>query len=266
MAKEKLKSSNIADVDMSATFIMDFVINCQSGFSLYEELPEDKYIKYNELIERRCLHEPLDSIVGFTPFYDLKIPFDKSVLTPRLETEFLVERVLLDIGSNSNLKILDMCCGSGCIGLSIAKATGLSITLVDISDNAINIAKNNAKLNNIQNISFVVSDLFDKIKDKYDIIVCNPPYIKTQDLNNLEIEVRDYDPQLALDGGEDGLDFYRKIADTCVNYLNQKGTLYLEIGYDQGRAVCDILKQNFDTELIQDLSHLDRFVVAKKRD
>lgn len=266
MAKLKLKSNNIADADVSATFIMDFVMDNANSFSLYEELAQDKLIKYNELIDRRCAHEPLDSIIGFTPFYDIKIPFNKDVLTPRLETEFLVERILLDMAGNPNLKVLDMCCGSGCIGLSIAKATSCDMTLADISDKAINIAKNNAKLNNIDNISFVISDLFDKINNKYDIIVCNPPYIKSDDLDTLEIEVKDYDPVLALDGGEDGLDFYRRLAKDCLKYLNPKGTLYLEIGYDQGVSVCDILKENFEVEVIKDLSKLDRFVIAKKRD
>jgi len=262
-AKKVLKSNNIPDYDMSATFIMNHVIDSPYGISLNEELSQEKYQEYIRLIYFRINREPLDKILGYTDFYGVRIPFDINTLTPRLETELLVERVINDISDN-HYKVLDMCTGSGCIGLSIAKNTKCRVVLSDISYKAINTAKSNATLNNIDNVEFVESNLFNNIHDKFDIIVCNPPYIKTKDLYSLEPEVFKFDPKLALDGGTDGLDFYRVIAHKVSDYLNPQGTLYLEIGYNQAQDVCNLFKDNFEVQIMQDLAHIDRFIIVKK--
>ena len=262
-AKEILKNNNIPDYDSSATFILNHIINSSHGISLEEEMSDKLYNDYMELIYKRISREPLDMILGYTDFYNLRIPFDLNTLTPRLETELLVERVILDI-SNKEVDVLDMCTGSGCIGLAIAKNTNSQVTLADISHKAIETAKQNAKLNNIDNVEFVETNLFRGITKTYDIIVCNPPYIRTHDLYDLEPEVYRYDPKLALDGGNDGLDFYRVIANQSSKFLKPYGTLYLEIGYDQSKDVSELLKPYFNVSIMKDLAHIDRFIIAKK--
>lgn len=262
-AKKVLRNNNIPDYDASATFIMNHVINSPCGISLSEELSQEKYQEYIRLLYQRINREPLDKILGYTDFYGVRIPFDINTLTPRLETELLVERIVLDI-ADKPCSVLDMCAGSGCIGLAIAKNTNACVTLADISNKAILTAKSNAKLNKIDRVNFVETNLFNKINQTYDIIVCNPPYIKTKDLYDLEPEVFKFDPKLALDGGTDGLDFYRVIANKVGDYLNPQGTLYLEIGYNQAKDVYNLFKENYEVQVMQDLAHIDRFIIVKR--
>lgn len=281
-----LKECNIPDVKNSSEYILATTLkidkNCLENT---KHLSEKQYKKYLKLIEERCNHVPLDKIVGYTDFYDLKFPYNRNVLTPRKETELLAERLVKDIKSilktnkyESPLSLLDLCAGSGCLGLAVANNTNVITTLSDISKKAIQIAKHNNKLNNLErkknkqspiNVNFVVSDLFDSINTEFDIIVCNPPYVKTADLQDLEIEVRDFDPILALDGGRDGLDFYRRIIKDAPKFLksdNGLGKIYLEIGVEQSEPVLKMLEKDFeDIEIIKDYSNIDRFIIAKKR-
>lgn len=286
-AVNRLNENNIPDAEDSALRLLAHVLNIDySKLCLQENIKDDVVDDYLALIDSRCNHVPLDRLIGYKYFFQVKIPFNKSVLTPRYETEFLVERVIMDIKNKYSqtrinlpfepVTVLDMCTGSGCVGLSIAWETGANVTMADISKNVITIAKENCELNNeIRNEqslppinpTFLVSDMFENITCKYDIIVCNPPYIKSTDLNKLEIEVRDFDPALALDGGKDGLDFYRNISKNAHKYLKPNGMLYLEVGYDQAEKVAKMLDKNFENiEIKKDLANIDRFIIAKKRE
>ena len=165
---------------------------------------------------------------------------------------------------NKKLDVLDLCSGSGCIGLAIAKNTECNVTLSDISKKAIKASMKNAMINDIK-VNFLVSDMFESVPSKYDVIVCNPPYITRSDLEKLEIEVKDFDPRLALDGGVDGLDFYREIGKNASEFLKDDGRIYLEIGIDQSKSVVECLQENFvDIKVIKDYSGIDRFIIAKK--
>ena len=287
VAVTRLKENNIPDAEDSALRLLAHVLSIDySKLCLQENVKDEVVDDYLALIDSRCNHVPLDRLIGYKYFFQVKIPFNKSVLTPRYETELLVERVIIDIKNKYSqtrinlpfepLTVLDMCTGSGCVGLAIAWETGANVTMVDISKNVINIAKENCKLNNELrneqglppiNPTFLVSDMFENINCKYDIIVCNPPYIKSAELNKLEIEVRDFDPVLALDGGKDGLDFYRNISKNAHKYLKDSGVLYLEVGYDQAEKVAKMLCKNFENiEIKKDLANIDRFIIAKKRE
>lgn len=284
-AKQLLNEHNIPDWQQSAEYILAVALGIDhNDLFKIDNLTDKEYKKYLKLLSQRCKHVPLDKIIGFREFYGLKIPYNRNVLTPRNETELLADRLISDIKTvikknkyPSPLSLLDLCTGSGCLGLAVAHNTGVNVTLSDISKKAIKIAKSNNKYNNLMrddnnlpfiNPNFIVSDLFNKIPCVFDIIVCNPPYIKTEDLNKLEIEVRDFDPILALDGGKDGLDFYRKIIKSAPEYLDTKnglGKIYLEIGVGQSEAIVKMLSKHFkDVEVIKDYSGIDRFIIAKK--
>ena len=271
-AIERLKNNNVPDFRISSEYILAVALKKDhKDLVSIGNITAKEYKKYLKLINLRCKHVPLDKIIGYTEFYDLKIPYNKSVLTPRNETELLAEMVIKKVPKDIEVKVLDMCTGSGCLGLAISKHTDAIVTMSDISKKAIKLAKYHKKYNYIDNeVNFVVSDLFDNIIDKYDIIVCNPPYIKTGDLIKLEIEVRDFDPILALDGGKDGLDFYRKIIKNAPQFLstdNGLGIIYFEIGVGQSNSICKMLEKDFENiQIIKDYSGIDRFIIAKKRE
>ena len=199
----------------------------------------------------------------------MKLSFyvDENVLIPRPDTEILVEEAISICKKNNYTKILDLCTGSGAIAVSLAKyLENVDITAVDISNNALKIAKRNARSNNVEEkITFIESDLFDNLSNnKYDIIVSNPPYIKKEEINYLDKEVK-REPRLALDGGMDGLDFYRKIAQNAFKYLNNKGTLCLEIGFNQKEKVINLLKKEGKYTNIyckKDLGQNDRCLIC----
>lgn len=286
-AYEMLKASSIPDWEDSAKRLLAHCLGIEYA-DLYTlvTISDDMLDNYIELINERCKHTPLDKIIGYTYFYNVKIPFNRNTLTPRMETEILVDRVLLDIKlmlgqtkAKTVLKpidVLDLCTGSGCIGLSIAHNAGVNVTMSDIDKNALSIAKNNNEINNELrkekalppiNPNFILSDMFKSIPYTFDMIICNPPYIKTKDLQKLEIEVRDFDPMIALDGGKDGLNFYKILANESHKHLKSNGTLYLEIGIDQSDKIVKLLDKHFDKiEVIKDLSGIDRYIIAKKRD
>lgn len=287
VAQEMLKENGVRDFEESSRRLLSFVLNIDDAKLLTKEnISDDDVNKYMDIIKERCRHVPMDKIIGYKDFYDIRIPFNKNVLTPRYETEFLVDRMVIDIKNTYSqvrintpfhgVSVLDLCTGSGCIGIAIANATGANVTLSDIDNQALKIAESNNNLNNERRaevglppitLNFVNSDMFDKIKWKFDMIVCNPPYICSQDLNKLEIEVRDFDPMIALDGGKDGMKFYKTIANTAHKYLNGDGRLYLEIGINQSEKIVKLLEKNFDKiEVVKDLAGIDRFIIAKKRE
>lgn len=260
--KDILKEHDIRLFDSDAEFIVADILGVKRA-ELYSisHMDEDSYHMCVENCFRRAKHEPLDSVIGYTEFYGLQVPFSTDTLTPRQETEILVDSVVKDIGSK-NVKVLDLCSGSGCIGLAIAKSTKAFVYLSDISGVALDISMKNAKLNNVE-ATYIKSDLFSKINDRFDIIVSNPPYIKSGDLDSLEDEVKYFDPMLALDGKEDGLYFYRTIIQDLKNHLNPRGKVYFEVGFDQAKAVMDMLSADFDNiSVIKDYGGVERIVTA----
>ena len=225
---------------------------------------------YRERIAERAKRIPLQHILGHTGFMGLDFKVNEHVLIPRPDTEILVEETLKYV--HDGMKILDMCTGSGCILISLLEYTNDCIGVgVDISESALEVASDNAYtiLKNrpekeYVEYSFIKSDMFSEIqKDvKFDIIVSNPPYIKRDVIGTLEAEVKDHDPRNALDGGADGLDFYRIIAEDAYDYLNPGGYLLMEIGYDQAEDVVKLLKAYKDVEVIKDFAGLDRVIKA----
>ena len=216
---------------------------------------------FNMGINMRLRHVPLQHIIGHTGFMGLDFKVSRDVLIPRQDTETLVETVL-DREKDPAISILDLCTGSGCIAVSIKKLGGYShVAASDLSDKAIGLAMRNASINDTE-IRLIKSDLFKDIDGRFDVIVSNPPYIPTEEIETLSPEVRDHDPRLALDGGSDGLDIYRRIVSECGDVLNTGGRLYMEIGFDQAVAVGALMKEaDFrDIEVIKDLAGKDRVI------
>lgn len=236
--------------------------------------PEIKLVKsfspkqYRDIIKAtnaRATGKPLSSIFGFVEFYGLKFEVSKKVLSPRMETEILVEQVANEIG-NKKLDVLDIGTGSGAIAVTLAKITNAKVAAVDISKPALAVAQINAEKNGVK-VDFLHSDLFSKLKKsrKFDIIVSNPPYIRSLDVGQLDEEVKNYDPRLSLDGGEDGLDIYRKICEQAPNHLRDGGQIFFEIGKGQFKDVSKILKDNGFSEIgyKKDYSNIIRVVRAR---
>lgn len=218
---------------------------------------------YEEAINWRSQRIPLQQIIGRQEFMGLSFQVNEHVLVPRQDTEILVEEVLREL--IDGMKILDLCTGSGCILISLLHySNGCEGVGTDISPDALAVARCNAArlLGTDKRYFFGESDLFEQVQGRYDIIVSNPPYICHGEIENLMPEVRDHEPALALDGGEDGLEYYRRIAAESPAYLNGGGRLYLEIGYDQGDAVQKLLlDQGFrEVNVVQDYAGLDRVV------
>ena len=195
-------------------------------------------------------------------FYGYTITVDERALIPRPETELLVENALKSIDSNST--VLDLCTGSGAIAVAVKKSSGAKVFAVDLSSEALSLAEENATLNGAK-INFIKSDMFSSLEGKkFDVIISNPPYIKSSDISSLQREVKDFEPNMALDGGEDGLDFYRIIANNVHNYLTDKGVLLVECGFDQANAVKELFKGFSLVEIIKDYENIDRIVKAVK--
>lgn len=233
---------------------------------LVRSFDEKTYREIMKATEQRATGKPLSAIFGFVEFYGLKFNVNKKVLAPRMETEILVEEVLKSSQTIKKCEILDIGTGSGAISISIAKNSLAKVTAVDISKQALEVAKQNAKENDVK-IEFVESDLFLGLKKnkKFDIIVSNPPYIPSEDVENLDEEVKKYDPRLALDGGRDGLDFYRKIIAEAGKHFKKDGLIFFEIGKGQYTSVKKLLEKNGFTEIrgIKDYNKIYRVVEAR---
>jgi len=206
---------------------------------------------------------PIQYITNKQEFMKLNFYVDKNVLIPQPDTEILVEKAIEICKNHGNdIKILDLCTGSGAIGISIAKnIKNAKVYATDIKNTVIDIAKQNAKQNNVDNIEFIVSDMFENIQEKdFDIIVSNPPYIETDVIKTLPTEVRN-EPIIALDGGKDGLKFYKIILSEYKKYLKKDGYLLLEIGYNQAKSVGELINLNYS--IIEDLAGNDRVIIIK---
>lgn len=250
------------------------IMNC-GRLALYQNkslpLGRSKSLLIASALKRRMAGEPIQYILGKTEFMGLEFKVDENVLIPRPETEILVETVI-NLVHSSKFKvhsILDIGTGSGCIAVSLAKSIpNVSITAVDISEKAIEAAKQNALSNKVK-INFLVSDLFGSNKlraGNYELIVSNPPYIPGAEIASLQPEVR-REPRIALDGGSDGLDFYRRITKSAPAYLKERGFLIIEIGFNQRKKIENIFQKSGNFEIIEsikDYNNLDRIIVARK--
>ena len=245
----KLKLENITTPKLKVRLLMQFVLEKPRQYLIIydnETLTKNQEDKFFEGISKLSKGVPIEHITHNKEFMKLNFFVDENVLIPRQDTEVLVEEVLKIAQKIRAKKILDLCTGSGAIAVSLAKyLPNAEISALDISNKALEVAKLNAKTNKVENqITFVESNLFENLlKEKYDIIVSNPPYIKQDIIKELDKEVQK-EPHIALDGGKDGLDFYRKIIDEGYEYLKYGGYLCLEIGYDQKEEVMSLLDNN----------------------
>ena len=236
----------------------------QFSNKLSEELSVEQKNRYFDLINKNINEDtPLSHLVGFDYFYDRKFKVTKDVLSPRMETEELIYKVLEYIkkSKKDSFRILDLCTGSGIIAITLKKEIVEKYTEIvasDISEKALSIAIENANNNNA-NITFIKSDLFDNISGKFDLIISNPPYISYKDKITIKDSVLNYDPHLALFAEEDGIYFYRKIIENAVHYLSKDGVIFFEIGYDQKEKIFELGKNNnFITTVYKDINDRDR--------
>ena len=267
----ELKNDNIETPKMKSRLLMQFILNKSMQYVIANDLlqmSKKEVDSYFSAIKTLRQGIPLEHITHQREFMRLNFYVDENVLIPRQDTEILVEEVIKIAKRVNARKILDLCTGSGAIAVSLAKYHPESdITAIDISNEALKIAKKNAKINEVENqITFINSDLFSNIKpQKFDIIISNPPYIKRYIIEKLDEQVKK-EPHIALDGGEDGLDFYRKIIKESYQYLKYKAYLCLEIGYDQKIDVSNIIDKEDKFEKLyskQDLYGMDRVIVAQ---
>ena len=278
--REELKKAGVADWALDARYLLMAAFDLDLASLLVKQerqiLPggesEEKIHRYRQMIGRRAERIPLQQILGEQEFMGFPFQVNEHVLTPRQDTETLVELVLRERPDPSQ-SVLDLCTGSGCIALSLARLGGYRrVWASDLSEEALKVAEQNAKglleelEENKAEFRLLKSDLFEGIpkEERFDILTSNPPYIPTEVIEGLEPEVRDHEPRMALDGDEDGLKFYRILAAEAGGFLNPGGAIYLEIGWDQGAKVEELLRQAGFQEIrtVKDLAGKDRVVRA----
>lgn len=275
---ERLRQADIPEADSDIRLFAMDVAGCTYStliLRMAEDATEEQAQKLHAYVTERMTHKPCQYILGTQEFMGMEFATAPEVLIPRPETELLVEQACERLKKliekrrkqtgDRELRVLDMCCGSGCIGISVAKLVpAVAVDLADISDAAITLTKKNRE--RLQADCMVIqTDLFAQIEEKYDMIISNPPYIRTDEIPKLMAEVRDYEPHLALDGKEDGLYFYDKIIREAREYLYEDGYILFEIGQDQLDAVRGFLVENgyVDIEGMKDYAGLDRIVTAR---
>ena len=259
---------------LDAEVLLCDVLGCERIFLVINKdkiLSRLEYEQFSSYILRRAQNEPVSYIIGKREFMSLEFNVQKGILVPRPDTEILVEKII-DIYKNRSAKILDLCTGSGAIAVSLAYyLKDSTVIAVDKYDICVKTATENSKKHGVSNrVHVIESDVLDdfSVEEQIDCIVSNPPYIKSQVLTTLPSDVKDYEPDYALDGGSDGLIFYRKITEYASNKLNSCGLLAFEIGFDQGESVSKIIEEtgNFvNIEVSKDLAGLDRVITAEKR-
>ena len=262
---EQLMKAEIPEYELDARLLLEYVCGTDRNTLFIHpdlEVDVDKAKEYASFIEKRSKRIPLQHLTGEQDFMGLQFKVNEHVLIPRQDTEILVEEAMKYL--HEGMRVLDMCTGSGCILLSLLHysndCTGIG---VDISEQALQVAKENASLLTLEDrVKFVHSNLFEQVDGRFDLIVSNPPYIATEEIEKLMPEVRDHEPRLALDGTEDGLYFYRKIIEDSRDYLTPGGYLLFEIGYDQGLSVSELMRQAGYKEVTvyRDYAGLDRVV------
>ena len=268
--KDRLSAGGISEPDTEAGLLLEIYLNVSKSDLLLngDREPDVKALEdFEKAVSERLTRRPLWYIVGKAPFMGLEFNVDERVLIPRADTEILVEEALRVLNDGS--RILDMCTGSGCILLSLLKYSNDCKGLgVDLSEGALEVAKSNAALilGEEADVRFIQSDLFEDVEGQFEMIVSNPPYIASDVCDTLMREVKDFEPRMALDGDKSGLVFYEKIIPEAKKRLTIGGNLLLEIGYDQGDAVRNLLeKEGFiEIQIIKDYAHLDRVASAVK--
>lgn len=265
--RKYLKDLEYADPIYETRRILSFLLNKDLSYlvahdrELLDSTVEERYF---EILDKRKNGMPIQYILGEEDFYGRSFKVLKDVLIPRQDTEISVETLLKIIKNNKINNMLEIGCGTGIVSISVDLETKIDVTAVDISKRAIeNSIINKEKLGS--GIKIMKSDLFSNVKESFDLIYSNPPYIKSAEIEKLQVEVRKHEPRLALDGGEDGLHFYRKIIEKAPEYLNNRGYLVFEIGHDESKDICALMEDKFDIEVIKDLSKLDRVVVGQLR-
>lgn len=265
--RKYLKDLEYTDPIYETRRILSFLLNKDLSYlvahdsELLDSTVEERYF---EILDKRKNGMPIQYILGEEDFYGRSFKVLEGVLIPRQDTEISVETLLKIIKNNKINNMLEIGCGTGIVSISVDLETKIDVTAVDISKRAIeNSIINKEKLGS--GIKIMKSDLFSNIKDRFDLIYSNPPYIKSDVIKKLQVEVRKHEPRLALDGGEDGLHFYRKIIEKGPDYLNDRGYLVFEIGHDEAKDICALMADKFDVEVIKDLSKLDRVVVGQLR-
>lgn len=263
-AYDILKNASIECYEYDAQELLSNIIGIpRLKMSLNKDLKLDAQntAKFFKLVDTRATHIPLQHIFNHSDFYGLDLYIDSNVLIPRFETEILCEYAIKTIG-NQTARVLDLCTGSGCIAISIAKhCCNATVDAIDISKSALDIAKINAKKNNVS-INFIQNNLLDNITLKYDFIISNPPYISSMGLDMLPIEVK-HDPIIALDGGIDGMDIIKNII--FSKNINKNTTLMLELGHNQAHKVSQLMLPYYNSiKIIKDYSDIDRFIIAER--
>jgi len=270
--KSFLRENEIEDYNLIAKILLEYICNIEKNKLIIceeNDVDDEKIHRYMDFLNKIKEGIPLQYLTNNQEFMGLNFYVDENVLIPQPDTEILVEEVVQTY-KNKSCKILDLCTGSGAIAISVAKyLEDAMVVASDISEKAIQVSKLNAEKNLVRKkIEFKISDLFDRIEENdFDAIVSNPPYIETDTISNLSMQVRN-EPFIALDGGFDGLKFYKAIIDQAWKYIKDNGKLYLEIGYNQKQAVENLLVQNKKYDEVyskKDLGGNDRIVVATVR-
>ncbi|MCD8156869.1 MAG: peptide chain release factor N(5)-glutamine methyltransferase [Clostridiales bacterium] len=273
-AAERLRAAGVENESAESGFLMEYACGMSLGSYLLrqgEEIPEHFAAKYRELVGQRCRRIPLQHLTGVQEFMGLPFEVNEHVLIPRQDTELLAEQALEilrgwtaaeDAAQIQNPRVLDLCTGSGCIAVCLKTlCPQAAVWASDVSPEALAVAKGNAAVNRAE-VHFTESNLFSEISGAFHMIVSNPPYVPSGEIPSLMPEVRDHEPMLALDGEEDGLEFYRRIARECRDFLLPGGWLLFEIGWNQGDDVSELMRENgfSDVEVIPDLAGLNRVV------
>ena len=286
IGQTQLKEAGVGDADRDARDLYCFLDKIDAvGLMMHwqDTLQDNACEAYFDLVQRRAAGEPMQYITGVQEFMGIPFKVTPQVLIPRQDTETMVEDAIEAIEKGtlrgrSFIKaaaikeVLDLCTGSGAVGVSIAKmCPKIKVVCSDISSEALKIAEENAQTSGCKSVKFQEGDLFSPFcgklrKKKFDLIITNPPYIQTDVIPTLQREVKDHEPMSALDGGKDGLDFYRRIAVEAPSHLNKNGVLMMEIGYDQRISVTELLQETVkfsDIICLQDLTGKDRIIAAK---
>ncbi|HET7152373.1 MAG TPA: peptide chain release factor N(5)-glutamine methyltransferase [Candidatus Kapabacteria bacterium] len=274
IAAEQFEKAGVDSPRLTAELLLAEVLGCKR-IDLYlrfdQPLESNERTAFGEMYKRRIAREPLQYITGTAAFCGLDFEVNPAVLIPRPETEELAEEVAQvceKVSSSQSLHILDIGTGSGCIAVTLAKRFPFAaVTAIDVSDDAISVARRNAQRHGVQNVAFEIADIFndDALQGTFDVIVSNPPYVSREEIEAAQAEVRDFEPRLATTDNADGLTFYRRIVAVAPAHLNANGVLAFEVGIGQARHVQEMLEAaGFSVTIKKDLANIERIVIASR--